>query len=360
MFNFFTRSTTARRRRLRSSRSIVRALGNTIKSVQAIEIFTRGVPAIKIPLNVRLAVSVAVCKTAAHILKIPLYKDLMIIIKRKSYLAVFEMHEEFYETFREIVYEEREYWNVLETTPEDVYTLQFQRISGDDLKSIYKSVLVSYPIVSIEHPFHQDDMKNFSKPTSDLANLNDVTTSRVGHEILVIGDDLLVTDLKRLEKAIEKRTYNALLVKMNRIGTITKCIEAVKMCKNAGWNVVMASHDSGETTDTFIADLSVGLSVQQIRFGAPSNKERRRIYDRIFHIEQQEAKPRAVRQMRKEMANTFGLIKAFAFRHKQEFPEDCELADDIENGKFTEQKMTDFFINGFDEMCSASVRDLLD
>ncbi|GER45396.1 enolase [Striga asiatica] len=123
-----------------------------------------------------------------------------------------------------------------------------QKISGDKLKDLYKSFVSEYPIVSIEDPFDQDDWEHYAKLTAEI-----------GAQVQIVGDDLLVTNPKRVEKAINEKTCNALLLKVNQIGSVTESIEAVRMSKRAGWGV-MASHRSGETEDTFIADLSVGLA----------------------------------------------------------------------------------------------------
>ncbi|KAG6576785.1 Enolase, partial [Cucurbita argyrosperma subsp. sororia] len=109
-----------------------------------------------------------------------------------------------------------------------------EKISGDSLKNVYKSYVTDYPIVSIEDPFDQDDWENYAKLTSEIGR-------------------------QRVEKAIKEKACNSLLLKVNQIGSVTESIEAVKLSKHAGWGV-MASHRSGETEDTFIADLSVGLS----------------------------------------------------------------------------------------------------
>ncbi|KAH7537908.1 hypothetical protein FEM48_Zijuj03G0142800 [Ziziphus jujuba var. spinosa] len=132
-----------------------------------------------------------------------------------------------------------------------------QKISGDSLKNVYKSFVSDYPIVSIEDPFDQDDWEHYSKLTGEI-----------GEQVQIVGDDLL-----RVEKAIKEKSCNALLLKVNQIGSVTESIEAVKMSKRAGWGV-MASHRSGETEDTFIADLSVGLATGQIKTGAPCRSER--------------------------------------------------------------------------------------
>ncbi|KAL1201299.1 Bifunctional enolase 2/transcriptional activator [Cardamine amara subsp. amara] len=150
-----------------------------------------------------------------------------------------------------------------------------QKISGDALKDLYKSFVAEYPIVSIEDPFDQDDWEHYAKMTAEC-----------GEKVQIVGDDLLVTNPKRVEKAINEKSCNALLLKVNQIGSVTESIEAVKMSKRAGWGV-MASHRSGETEDTFIADLSVGLSTGQIKTGAPCRSERLAKYNQLLRIEEE-------------------------------------------------------------------------
>ncbi|CAN4118272.1 unnamed protein product [Withania somnifera] len=150
-----------------------------------------------------------------------------------------------------------------------------QKISGDQLKDLYKSFVSEYPIVSIEDPFDQDDWEIYAKLTAEI-----------GEKVQIVGDDLLVTNPKRVAKAISGKTCNALLLKVNQIGSVTESIEAVKMSKQAGWGV-MTSHRSGETEDTFIADLAVGLSTGQIKTGAPCRSERLAKYNQLLRIEEE-------------------------------------------------------------------------
>jgi len=150
-----------------------------------------------------------------------------------------------------------------------------QKISGDALKDLYKSFASEYPIVSIEDPFDQDDWAHYNKLNAEI-----------GEKVQIVGDDLLVTNPKRVEKAIKDNACNALLLKVNQIGSVTESIEAVRMSKKAGWGV-MASHRSGETEDTFIADLSVGLSTGQIKTGAPCRSERLAKYNQLLRIEEE-------------------------------------------------------------------------
>ena len=111
-------------------------------------------------------------------------------------------------------------------------------------------------------------------------------TADVGAGTQIVGDDLLVTNPVRVAKAIEEKSCNALLLKVNQIGSVTESIEAVGMAKAAGWGV-MTSHRSGETEDTFIADLAVGLSTGQIKTGAPCRSERLAKYNQLLRIEEE-------------------------------------------------------------------------
>ncbi|BBG98251.1 Enolase [Prunus dulcis] len=151
-----------------------------------------------------------------------------------------------------------------------------QKISGDSLKNVYKSFVTEYPIVSIEDPFDQDDWEHYAKMTAEI----------VSKCKLLAMISLSQIQRQRVEKAIKEKSCNALLLKVNQIGSVTESIEAVKMSKRAGWGV-MASHRSGETEDTFIADLSVGLSTGQIKTGAPCRSERLAKYNQLLRIEEE-------------------------------------------------------------------------
>jgi len=150
-----------------------------------------------------------------------------------------------------------------------------QKISGSELIKLYESFIEDYPIVSIEDPFDQDDWAHYAQ-----------FTATIGEKVQIVGDDLLVTNPKRVGKAINEKSCNALLLKVNQIGSVTESIEAVKMSKRAGWGV-MTSHRSGETEDTFIADLAVGLSTGQIKTGAPCRSERLAKYNQLLRIEEE-------------------------------------------------------------------------
>merc|ERR1712180_535539 len=146
-------------------------------------------------------------------------------------------------------------------------------ISSDELGEMYKGFIKDYPIVSIEDPFDQDDWEGYTKLTSET-------------DIQIVGDDLLVTNPKRIQTAIDKKACNALLLKVNQIGSVTESIRAHQMAKAQGWGT-MVSHRSGETEDCFIADLVVGLGTGQIKTGAPCRSERLAKYNQLLRIEEE-------------------------------------------------------------------------
>jgi enolase len=146
-------------------------------------------------------------------------------------------------------------------------------ITGPELIQMYKDLCAEFPIVSIEDPFDQDDWENYASYTAD-----------VGTDVQVVGDDLLVTNPKKIAQATDSKACNALLLKVNQIGSVSESIEAVKMSKRAGWGV-MTSHRSGETEDNYIADLAVGLCTGQIKTGAPCRSERTAKYNQLLRIE---------------------------------------------------------------------------
>lgn len=148
-----------------------------------------------------------------------------------------------------------------------------KKLTGSQLADLYKEFIKEYPIVSIEDCFDQDDWENWSALTADT-------------DIQIVGDDLLVTNPKRIKTGIEKKACNALLLKVNQIGSVTESIEACKLSQANGWGV-MVSHRSGETEDTFIADLVVGLCTGQIKTGAPCRSERLAKYNQLLRIEEE-------------------------------------------------------------------------
>jgi len=164
-----------------------------------------------------------------------------------------------------------------------VYNLDFKnknagadvKLSGEKLTALYESFVKDYDVVSIEDPFDQDDWEHYPKLTAALQ----------GH-VQIVGDDLLVTNPTRIQTAIDKKAASALLLKVNQIGSVTESIKACKLAQSAGWSV-MVSHRSGETEDTFIADLVVGLNTGQIKTGAPCRSERLAKYNQLLRIEEE-------------------------------------------------------------------------
>ena len=150
-----------------------------------------------------------------------------------------------------------------------------QLVSGDDLIEMYTEWCLKYNVATIEDPFDQNDFDSYAKFT---AKNND--------KFQIVGDDLLVTNPVRVQLGIEKKLCNALLLKVNQIGTITESIEAYQMARKNGWGV-MVSHRSGETEDNFIADLVVGLGTGQIKTGAPCRSERLAKYNQLLRIEEE-------------------------------------------------------------------------
>jgi len=150
-----------------------------------------------------------------------------------------------------------------------------QKLSSDKLAELYKEFIRDYPIVTVEDVFEQDDWAAWSKFQGD-----------VGNPIQIVGDDLLVTNPKRIKKAIELSACNALLLKVNQIGSVMESIQAATLAQAAGWGV-MVSHRSGETEDAFIADLVVGLGTGEIKTGAPCRSERLAKYNQLLRIEEE-------------------------------------------------------------------------
>jgi len=148
-----------------------------------------------------------------------------------------------------------------------------QKINGEKLCDLYLDFCKGFPIVSIEDPFDQDDWANWTRMTAATP-------------IQIVGDDLTVTNPTRIQTAVDKKACNCLLLKVNQIGSVTESIRAHQLAKKNGWGT-MVSHRSGETEDTFIADLVVGLSTGQIKTGAPCRSERLAKYNQILRIEEE-------------------------------------------------------------------------
>ncbi|MDQ7030484.1 MAG: phosphopyruvate hydratase [Ardenticatenia bacterium] len=147
-------------------------------------------------------------------------------------------------------------------------------LSGEEMVSFLAEWVEQYPIISIEDGLAEDDWAGW-----------EMLTARLGQRVQLVGDDLLVTNVTRLEEAIERQAANSILIKLNQIGTLTETIEAILKAHRAGWTAVV-SHRSGETEDTTIADLAVALNVGQIKTGAPARTDRVAKYNQLVRIEE--------------------------------------------------------------------------
>merc|ERR1712159_77555 len=147
------------------------------------------------------------------------------------------------------------------------------KMTGEQLLAFYEGLCKEFPLVTIEDPFDQDDWAAWT-----------TMTENIGVPTQIVGDDLTVTNVSRVKSAIEKKSCNALLLKVNQIGSLTESINAVKLCKTNGWGV-MCSHRLGETEDTTIADIAVGLCTGQIKTGAPCRSDRNAKYNQLMRIE---------------------------------------------------------------------------
>lgn len=158
-----------------------------------------------------------------------------------------------------------------------IYNLRKEgkKLSSEQMVDFWKSWVDQYPIVSIEDGLAEDDWEGWQ-----------ILTAEIGDRCQIVGDDLLVTNPKRVARAIDEKSCNALLVKVNQIGSLTETIEAVEMCQRNGWRAV-TSHRSGETEDNTISDLSVALNMGQIKTGAPARSDRVAKYNQLLRIEEQ-------------------------------------------------------------------------
>merc|ERR1712241_1363440 len=149
------------------------------------------------------------------------------------------------------------------------------KMTGAQLADFYVQLCKDFPIITIEDPFDQDDWAAWTAMTTAL-----------GEPTQIVGDDLTVTNVTRVKKAIDEKACNALLLKVNQIGSLSESIEAVTLCKKSGWGV-MCSHRSGETEDVTIADIAVALCTGQIKTGAPCRSERNAKYNQLMRIEEE-------------------------------------------------------------------------
>jgi enolase len=155
------------------------------------------------------------------------------------------------------------------------YTFEGGTKSADEMTAYYADLVASYPIVSIEDPLNEDDWDGWKTLTDEL-----------GDTIQIVGDDLFVTNVERIQRGIEGGQANALLVKVNQIGSLTETLDSVDLAHRNGFRC-MISHRSGETEDTTIADLAVAINCGQIKTGAPARSERVAKYNQLMRIEEE-------------------------------------------------------------------------
>jgi len=156
-----------------------------------------------------------------------------------------------------------------------VYRIGDKSYTGGELVDFYVELCDSYPIISIEDGHAEDDWDSWVEMTKKL-----------GNRIQLVGDDLFVTNTKRIRRGIELQSANSVLIKLNQIGTVTETLEAIKLAHDNGWTAVV-SHRSGETEDSFIADLVVGTNTGQIKSGAPARSDRNAKYNQLIRIEEE-------------------------------------------------------------------------
>ena len=155
------------------------------------------------------------------------------------------------------------------------YKIGKKSFTGGEMVDFYVDLCKTYPIISIEDGLAEDDWDSWVEMTEKL-----------GTQVQIVGDDLFVTNTKRIQKGIKLQAANSVLIKLNQIGTVTETLNAIKMAHDAGWTAII-SHRSGETEDTFIADLVVGTSAGQIKTGAPARSDRNAKYNQLLRIEEE-------------------------------------------------------------------------
>lgn len=171
----------------------------------------------------------------------------------------------------------------LDVAASELYNKEFKKYvfegedvirSSEELVAYYESLMSEFPIISIEDPMDEEDWEGWK-----------LTTERLGQKIQLVGDDLFVTNTKRLQKGIDMQVANAILIKVNQIGTLTEAFEAIELAKKSGYRSII-SHRSGETEDSMIADIAVAFSTGQIKTGAPCRTERVAKYNQLLRIEE--------------------------------------------------------------------------
>ncbi len=162
------------------------------------------------------------------------------------------------------------------------YSIDGKKLRENELIDYYVDLAKAYPVKSIEDPFHEESFGAFAALVKELP------------DVQIVGDDLVVTNVARIRRAIEAKSMTALLLKINQIGTVSEALDAARMCRNNGLGIVV-SHRSGETEDCFIADFAVGIDAGQIKTGAPARGERTAKYNQLLRIEERLAAGRASR-----------------------------------------------------------------
>ena len=171
----------------------------------------------------------------------------------------------------------------LDVAASELYNREFKKYvfegenvirSSEELVDYYEALISEFPIVSIEDPMDEEDWEGWK-----------LMTERLGHKVQLVGDDLFVTNTKRLQKGIDRQVANAILIKVNQIGTLTEAFEAIELAKTVGYRSII-SHRSGETEDSMIADIVVAFGTGQIKTGAPCRSERVAKYNQLLRIEE--------------------------------------------------------------------------
>lgn len=177
----------------------------------------------------------------------------------------------------------------LDVAASELYNREFKKYvfegedvirSAEELVDYYEQLITQFPIISIEDPMDEEDWDGW-----------DLITKRLGSRVQLVGDDLFVTNTERLRKGIEKQVANAILIKVNQIGTLTEAFEAIELAKISGYRTII-SHRSGETEDSMIADIAVAFNAGQIKTGAPCRSERVAKYNQLLRIEESFGKNR--------------------------------------------------------------------
>lgn len=171
----------------------------------------------------------------------------------------------------------------LDVAASELYNKEFKKYvfegedvirSAEELVDYYEMLISEFPIISIEDPMDEEDWEGW-----------DLMTKRLGSKVQLVGDDLFVTNTERLRKGIDRKVANAILIKVNQIGTLTEAFEAIELAKTSGYRNII-SHRSGETEDSIIADIAVAFNAGQIKTGAPCRSERVAKYNQLLRIEE--------------------------------------------------------------------------